>query len=123
MKLVFVAGPYRGEGKPGEIERNIAQSARFQAALAHAGVVAYSPNIHDAHWETLNGGGEEAARTLKVFTEWVLAEAVSALAVMPEWETSAGTKVEIATATKRGIPIFYLKDETDLTELLTWYRS
>lgn len=123
MKLVFVAGPYRGEGKLGEIERNIAQSARFQSALAHAGIVAYSPNIHDAHWETLNGGNERAARTLKVFTEWVLAERADALAVMPGWETSAGTKVEIATSTERGIPIFYLKDEADLAELLAWYRS
>lgn len=121
MKLVFIAGPYRGKGEPGEIEKNIAQSARFQSALAHAGIVAYSPNIHDAHWETLNGGSEQAARTLKEFTEWVLDEVATALVVMPGWETSAGTKVEIDTATRRDIPIFYLKDETDLALLKAWY--
>ncbi len=107
MKIVFLAGPYRGRGEPGEIERNIAQSAKFQAALAHAEMVAYSPNIHDAHWETLNGGSEAAAKTLRAFTEWVFAECVTALAVMPGWETSTGTQKEIASARERGIPIFF----------------
>jgi nucleoside 2-deoxyribosyltransferase len=121
MKIVFLAGPYRGKGEQGEIERNITQSARFQAILARAGIVAYSPNVHDAHWETLNGGSVVAARTLKEFSEMVLEKLAEALAVMPKWEDSRGTLVEIALAKERGIPIFYLKDENDLGGLKEWY--
>jgi hypothetical protein len=121
MKIVFLAGPYRGQGKPGEIEGNLKQSARFQSILAHAGIVAYSPNLHDAHWETLNGGSEKAARTLKVFSEMVLEGIADALAVMPGWETSKGTRVEIALSQKRGIPVFFLKNDHDLGGLLEWY--
>lgn len=118
-----MAGPYRGRGEPGEIEKNIIRSAQFQAALAHAGIVAYSPNIHDAHWETLNGGSEAAAQTLKRFTEMVLSELADALIVMPEWETSAGTKVEIATAEQRGIPVFYPNSPEDLAEIIKWNKE
>ena len=87
MNIVFLAGPYRGKGEPGEIARNIEQSARFQAALARAGVVAYSPNIHDSQWEVIRKERSEAAKTLKQFTEMVLRDLATALAVMPGWET------------------------------------
>lgn len=121
MKIVFIAGPYRGAGGPGEIERNLVQSACYQAALAHAGIVAYSPNLHDAHWETLNGSSDQAARKLKEFSEMVLNELAAALAVMPGWETSKGTRVEIKTAQERKIPVFYLKTEQDFGGLQEWY--
>lgn len=122
MKIVFLAGPYRGRGEPGEIARNIEQSARFQLALARANVVAYSPNIHDTQWEIIRKESLEAAKTLKQFTEMVLRDLATALVVMPGWETSVGTKVEIDFAKKKGIPIFYLRSENDFGGLEEWYH-
>ncbi len=107
--------------QPETIGRHVEQAKRFQIALAEAGIAAYTPNLHDITYEKLSS--ETVRRTLKVFSEWVLAERADALAVMPGWENSAGTKVEIDSATRRHIPIFYLSAEVDLTELKSWYNS
>lgn len=120
MKLVFLAGPYRGDRRPETIAENVAQARRFQTALAEAGIVAYSPNVHDAGYEALSS--LSAKQTLKQFTEWVLEHVAEALVVMPGWETSVGTQEEIAFAETKGLPIFYLKDETDLGDLKKWYE-
>ena len=54
MKIVFVAGPYRGDGSKDAVRKNLARSKIFQKELAYAGIAAYSPNIHDAHWNKLD---------------------------------------------------------------------
>lgn len=121
MKIVFIAGAYRGDRQPETIERNTAMARRYQKALAEAGIVAYSPNVHDVYWEELETSQNQT--TLQQFTTAVLERLADALVVMPGWEASAGTKVEIEFATKKGLPIFFLKDETDLSELKSWYNT
>lgn len=118
MKIVFVAGPYRGDGSASAIKKNIARSQVFQRALAEAGIAAYSPNIHDAHWDKLDT--VEARKSLKKVSPFILKEIASALVVMPGWESSKGTLEEIAIAKKRNIPIFFPKDATDLVAIKKW---
>ncbi len=45
-----------------------------------------------------------------------------ALAVLPGWETSGGTKIEIENATKRAIPIFYLDKNESIKEIIDWIK-
>lgn len=123
MKIVFIAGPYRGDRKPETIEQNIATARVYQRALAEAGITAYSPNVHDAYWEELTPRPEAGQATLKQFTDIVLERLADALAVMPGWETSAGTQAEIAWAKEKGMPIFFLESPESLDALKAWYNS
>lgn len=123
MKIVFIAGPYRGDRKPETIEKNIATARVYQRALAEAGITAYSPNVHDAYWEELSARPKSGQRTLKMFTDHMLRQVADALVVMPGWETSAGTQVEIAWAKEKGMPTFFLRSPEDLDELKAWYNS
>lgn len=38
MKIVFIAGPYFGNGDKSKIQENIRNAERFQIALANAGI-------------------------------------------------------------------------------------
>ncbi len=123
MKIVFIAGPYRGDRTPETIEKNIATARVYQRALAEAGMVAYSPNVHDAYWEELSPRPLSGQAALKQFTDIVLERLADALAIMPGWETSTGTQAEIAWAREHGVPMFFLKSPDDLDALKAWYNS
>jgi hypothetical protein len=45
------------------------------------------------------------------------------LAVLPGWETSSVTKMEIENVTKHSLPIFYLENETAIKDILNWIKN
>lgn len=100
MKRVYVAGPYRAKDEVG-VHRNILAADRIGMEIMGRGDVAIVPHKLFANW----GGLADDAVFLR--TDIWLMQRCDAVVVVPGWETSSGTKAEIAEAEKRGIPVFY----------------
>jgi hypothetical protein len=45
-----------------------------------------------------------------------------ALAVLPNWELSSGTKAEIEEAKAKSLPIFYLSNSNEIQEIIKYIR-
>lgn len=103
MKNVYVAGRYRGKSEY-EVTQNIRAAEDVGVALLRAGHVPWIPHKAFAY---LGGAADDS-----VFLNadlWLMRKC-DAVVVVPGWETSSGTKAEIAEAEKRGIPVFYWPD-------------
>ena len=55
MKIVFVAGPYTGDGKVETIERNIREAEKYQIALAEKQIGFFCAHNHTEHFSTKKG--------------------------------------------------------------------
>lgn len=99
MKVIYVAGPYRAE-TPFKILQNIRRAEQIALQVWQAGHVALTPHMNtrlfdgecpDETWLT---GGLELLRRC------------DAIILVPGWETSDGTFLEIEEAKKLNIPIY-----------------
>lgn len=104
MKVVYIAGPYRGANS-WEMEQNIRRAEALSMQVWQAGLVALCPHTNarysfgvgpDSMW--LNGDIEMMKRCDAVlFTD--------------DWQRSEGARTEHAVAQECGIPCFYTLDE------------
>lgn len=108
MKVVYVAGPFRGPNS-WEIEENIRRAERLALEVWRMGAACICPHTNtrffqgaadDAVW--LDGDLELVARS-------------DAILMTPDWQRSTGARSEEAFARERGIPVFYAAPE-----LATW---
>jgi len=119
MKIIFIAGPFRGDGSKEAKEKNIEVARRFVHLFIENNVPYYSPHLNiDKEVTYLGIDKSELAWNLN--GELLLR--CDALAVLPGWETSNGTKTEIENATKRNIPIFYLDKREVIQEIIDWIK-
>jgi hypothetical protein len=120
MKIVFIAGPYFGDGRPETIQANIDHAERYQIALANLGIGFFCPHNHTHRFEIKARQNEGFYRTLdKTFLE----RCTDAVVAIPGWETSAGSRNEIEYAKQNGIPIFYPKSPGELGEVISWAKG
>lgn len=117
MKIVFIAGPYFGNGDKSKIQDNIRHAEQYQIALANLGIGFFCPHNHTEHFEIKAGADENFYRELDAIFLNKIADAVMAI---PGWENSSGSKAEIKLAKKKGIPIFYPKSPDALDEIKRW---
>jgi len=104
MKLVYVAGPYRGETE-WDVERNIREAEEVAADVWKSGAVAICPHKNTAHF-----GGLVADQTF-LDGDIEILRRCDALIVTPNWEISAGAVKEVSFATEAMIPVFFnIKD-------------
>lgn len=113
MKVVYIAGPYRGPTH-WAIEQNVRRAEAFALEVWKAGGAAICPHANtrffqlelpDQRW--LDGDLEILRRC-------------DAIAVLHGWETSEGTRAEKTLARACGLPIFYEKDKA---ALFTWLAT
>lgn len=114
MKLVFLAGPFRGDGSEAAKRENITLARKFVKALVAEQIPYYSPHLNISE-ETI-GYSSEWDFYAERLNEQIL-ESCSVLAVLPGWEASSGTKNEIEKATRQGIPIVYMADKDAIERL------
>ena len=104
MKVVYVAGPFRGPNS-WEIEQNIRRAEALSLEVWRAGAAALCPHTNtrffqgaadDSVW--LDGDLELLARC-------------DAILMTPDWQRSSGARAEYDFAKARGIPVFYGIDE------------
>ena len=120
MKIVFIAGPYFGNGDKSKIQDNIRHAEKYQIALANLGIGFFCPHNHTEHFEIKAKQTEDFYRELDSIFLKKVADAVMAI---PGWETSTGSKAEIEFAKKNGLPIFYPKSPDDITEIVKWAKN
>ena len=120
LKIVFIAGPYFGNGDKEEIEKNILEAEKYQVALANAQVGFFCAHNHTEHFQ-------EKARAPETFYYKLdfefLKRSVDAILALPNWKESTGAKREIEWAINNNLPVFYPKSPDDLDEIIKWNFS
>lgn len=119
IKIVFLAGPFTGDGSLLAKQKNIEVAKTYVLLLLREKISYYSPhlNVCETSLRFPNITSEQMTSVHKPFLY-----VCHILAVMPGWEDSPGTKEEIDIAEKLGIPIVYLKDG-DIDNLVKEYFS
>lgn len=117
MKVIFIAGPYFGNGDKAKIQENIRNAERYQVALANSGVGFFCPHNHTEHFEVKATANEDFYRALDIK---FLEKACDAVLAIPGWEKSAGARAEIEFAKSKGIAVFYPATPDDLDAIRAW---
>ena len=122
MKIIFIAGPYTGDGSYESIEKNIREAEKYQIALANNQIGFFCPHNHTEHFSSKKGAQapEQFYYDLDFHYLTYVADAVLAL---PNWEKSWGAKKEIEWAKKKGMKIFYPKDLSDIKDIVEWVNK
>jgi len=120
MKIIFIAGPYFGDGNKETIEQNIREAEKFQIALANNRIGFFCAHNHTEHFQEKATAPEEFYYKLDF---QFLKKAADAVLALPRWEQSNGAKREIGWAKENGMKIFYPKDPTDIEDIVTWAKS
>ncbi len=119
-KIIFIAGPVRGDGSREAQLKNVTIAKQFADLFIDNQIPFYSPHLN-VDQEIIESG-----KSLSKFS-WDLNAAFlrrcDALAVLPGWENSSGTKEEIENAAKRNIPVFYLTEEGVFKEMKDWLQE
>ena len=100
MKIVYVAGPYRATTAWG-VESNIQEARAVGAMVATLGAMPLIPHANTAHFDGIQDAEFWIDGTLE------LARRCDAMVVFGKWETSEGTRGEIAEFERLGKPVFY----------------
>ena len=104
MKVVYIAGPYRGR-TPWDVETNIRKAEAIGLEVARMGFMPLIPHTMTRFFDKQCTSHFWIEGTLELLAR------CDAMIVLPGWENSDGTKGEIALAEKRNIPYFWsMKD-------------
>ncbi|MCL5010830.1 MAG: DUF4406 domain-containing protein [Patescibacteria group bacterium] len=124
MKIIFIAGPYIGDGKVETVEKNIRVAEKYQIALANAQVGFFCSHSHTEHFSTKKGATAPESFYRELDLEF-LRKAADAVLAVPGWENSKGTIEEIKTAELLGLPVFYPKssEPKDLAQIIEWLKN
>ncbi len=106
MKVVYVAGPYRGKGQ-WDIEQNIRRAEHVALGVWATGKAA-AICVH-AMCRFYEGALDDYEIWLKGDLE--IMKRCDAVLLVDGWEDSSGTLVEIELANKLGIPVFKTFDD------------
>jgi hypothetical protein len=119
MKIIFIAGPVRGDGTLDAKKKNIENARIIIRELFIANNIPYySPHLN-IDQEVVALGREYDSFSWDVNAE--ILKRSDALAALPGWEQSAGTKQEIENAQKSGKPVFYLPQ--DFEKIKPWLEN
>lgn len=120
MKIIFIAGPYFGNGDRANIEENIRHAEKYQIALANAQIPFFCPHNHTEHFEEKAAAPEDFYKEMDME---ILQRASDAILAIPGWEKSSGARAELQWAKKNNIPIFYPESPDKLDEVIKWVKS
>ena len=120
-KIIFLSGPLRGDGKKETKEKNIEVARKYARLFIDNEIPYYSPHLNiDQEIVSLDREFKEPSFSWYLNAEFL--NRCDALAVLPGWETSNGTKIEIENATKKSLPIFYLSEQDAIKDILDWLK-
>jgi len=99
MKLVYIAGPYRGSC-PWETDLNIQNARQSGAAIARIGYFPVVPHANTAHYDGVNTDTFWLAGTLELMRR------CDVVVMTGAWEESRGSVAERKEAKTLGIPVY-----------------
>lgn len=111
MKVVYIAGPYRG-ATAWEVAENIRAAERVGIVVARCGMMPLIPHANTAHFD-----GELTAEFWLAGTMELLRRC-DAVAFTADWERSSGARAEEKEAGRLGLPCFF-----NQSELESWARK
>lgn len=120
MKIIFIAGPYFGDGKKETIQKNIRTAEQYQITLANAHIPFFCAHNHTEHFEEKANAPEEFYKGMDME---ILKRACDAVLAIPGWETSPGTREEVAWAKENNISVFFPKSPANLDEVIAWAQN
>ncbi len=100
MKVIYVAGPYRG-ATAWEIEENIREAEKIALQLWKAGYAAVCPHTNNRFFF----GEIDEDSVLKGCLE-ILSRCDGVL-LLSQWHRSEGARIEHAEALRLGIPVYF----------------
>src|SRR3989344_1485849 len=103
--IVFIAGPYYGDGKRETIQKNIEEAKSYAVELAKRRVFFFCPHNHTGHFSELVDAPEEFYK----FLDFAIFGRSAAIVALPRWKETSGSKLEIRWARKNKMTIFYPK--------------
>jgi hypothetical protein len=120
MNIIYIAGPFRGDGTIENKRANIATAKKYVKIFIERNIGFYSPhlNIDQEIIELL--GGEN---TFSWDMNFEFLKKCDAIAILPGWENSNGTKKEIENAKEYNLPVFYLDQENAIEEIIKWQNK
>lgn len=118
-KIIFMAGPVRGDGTNESKERNFEVARKFVRIFIDNKIPFYSPHLN-VEQESTFMSGEASKFGWELNAEFL--KRCQALSVLPGWESSNGTKTEVENATKIGLPVFYLDKEGEIQKIIDWLK-
>ena len=112
MKLAYVAGSYRaykdGQPDPEGEKRNIRRAALVASALWHENIAVICPHLNTSDCWVLNPHPEGHDAYIK--GDLRMLEMCDSIYILPNWETSEGTKQELELARKLGLEINWISE-------------
>lgn len=116
-KIVFISGPVRGDGTKEAKSANIEIARKFVRLFIENKIPYYSPHLN-AEQESSFIDDEAFKFVWDMNAEFL--NRSNAVAVLPGWENSSGTKTEIENAIKMGLPVFYLESDESIDQIVNW---
>jgi len=111
MKLIYIAGPYRGSCG-WEIECNIQAARALGAKVVHAGAYPVIPHSNTSHFDGLATDKFWLAATLELLRR------CDGVLFTEDWERSSGARAEHLEAKRLGLPCWH-----DMHELRGWLAA
>jgi len=99
---IYVSGPYTAD-TPTQIEENIDAAREAALELLRMGHTPFCPHTHTAFWDVY-GPDLPDERFLRLGLDWL--ERCDAILLLPGWENSEGSKVEMGRAEELELQVF-----------------
>jgi len=110
MKLIYVAGPYRGDGQNSVLE-NVYKARQVARILWLRGWAVICP-----HANTFFMDGPDIDPMAFIDGDLVMLERCDAICMISGWKNSRGAQIEHSRAIELGMPIYYGPDEVPMGE-------
>jgi len=104
MKVVYIAGKYRGPN-PWSVEQNIQAAQAVAAKVIAAGHMPLTPHLNTAHMEGLADDAFFLAGTMELLRR------CDAVLCVGNWRDSVGARAEVEEARRLGLPVFGVGSE------------
>jgi hypothetical protein len=111
MKVVYVAGPFRGQHSFA-IAENVRRAERLALEVWRLGAACICPHTNTAHFQGAAPDHVWLDGDLEILRR------CDALIVTPDWERSSGARAEVDFAREHRIPVFL-----SLTSLDAWLHT
>lgn len=116
MKLVYIAGKYRGE-TPWDVEQNIRQAEEVAFQVAEMGCVPLCPHTMYRHFDRTLTDGFWLEATLKLLA------VCDRMVVVDNYGESQGTLKEIERARELGISVAYMSGDEMLDGMFEIWKG